>query len=377
MLKLVHTGDLQLGYAQYGFKQRKTDFNRAARSAIELAPVIHADCVVLAGDLFEVPEPPASAVLALQRAVLECTAAGIPVLGVYGNHDAGDMDPEEHGGWLSVCGITNLEDSCAEINGLRIGGLSFRLNELFERDLELYLQKTEPLDVLVLHQALAEFTGFPVPLTAARVAELIKASPSAKSCKAVLLGDIHIHEVKDVSGITFTYCGATEWNSAGESPVKRVSEVTVTKDHVSIEGHLLETRQILRHKIETPEDVDKLRGLLAEDPEGAALYDVVFNPEIPDIRRELRTVLKSRMYRMAFLPKKGSGLTSELMVPKGSTEQVRGATTAALRTALDEKYEVGDVRRELITRLLDNPKDIEQTVTQFIKEHTDERKDED
>lgn len=372
-LRILHTGDLQLGYTQYGYAARKSDFNRAAKSAISLGPELGVDCVVIAGDLFEVPEPPASAVLALKHAVDDCTAAGIPVLGVYGNHDAGDEDPEENGGWLSVCGIQNLENDTAVINRRVVGGLNFRHNELFERDLELYLSRRAGLHVLVLHQALAEFTGFPVPLTAKRVAELIKASASADTCKLVLMGDIHIHEVQEIDGITFTYCGATEWNGAGESPVKRVSEITLTEDlRTQVNGHLLDTRTVVRHKVTQVEHMDDLRAAVAADPEHDTLYDVVYDPELPDIRKEIRTVLKGRMYRMAFIPKKNSGLTTELLVHKGETEQVRGATAAALRQTLDAAYPTGDPRRELILRLLDSPATVEEIITQYIKEKTND-----
>lgn len=91
---LAHLSDLHLGFRAYGRIERGADmrerdvaaaFERAIQEVIRLRP----DVVVVAGDVFDRPEPPASAVVTLARA-LEALRAALPhtpVLMVAGPRD--------------------------------------------------------------------------------------------------------------------------------------------------------------------------------------------------------------------------------------------------------------------------------------------------
>lgn len=363
-IKILHTGDLQLGYAQYGIPERKADFNTAAGVALEAAKAAEAQCVVLAGDLFEVPEPPASSVRALQEAVRRCKQNNIPVLGVYGNHDRGDAADE---GWLAVCGIQDLQASPVQIDDTLIGGLHFTHNSEFEGALAAYLDSVKPLDVLVIHQAFAEFTGFPVPLTAARTAEIIKESKSADTCKLVLMGDIHIADAKIINGVAFNYCGATEWNSSSESEIKTVSLVSVGNGRPpKIERLPIQTREIMRYAVTDPDQLDELRELVQSG--GAAFYYVEIAAELRQLKPEVKEILRAKLHRIRDIPKTGTALHQEILATKGQGETSKSTSAVALRETLDNTFDAEDPRKDLILRLLDGPKSTASTTKKYIQE---------
>jgi DNA repair exonuclease SbcCD nuclease subunit len=91
---VAHLSDLHLGFRAYGRIERGADlrerdvaaaFERAIQQVVRLAP----DVVVVAGDVFDRPDPPASAVVALARGLetLRSALPDAPVLMVAGPRD--------------------------------------------------------------------------------------------------------------------------------------------------------------------------------------------------------------------------------------------------------------------------------------------------
>ena len=91
---VAHLSDLHLGFRAYGRVERGNDvrerdvaaaFERAVQELVRLAP----DVVVVAGDVFDRPDPPAGAVVALARGleVLRASLPDTPVLMVAGPRD--------------------------------------------------------------------------------------------------------------------------------------------------------------------------------------------------------------------------------------------------------------------------------------------------
>lgn len=383
-IKILHTADTQLGFAQYGLDKRLEDFNRSAYGAIISARDHEADFVIVAGDLFEMDRPPASAILAMQAAVSECNRAGIQVCGVPGNHDAGDT--EDGGGLLAVCGVYNLERPMTHTTSdTRVGGLGYRDPDVFYDELKTYLGAVAPLDVLVLHQGLSEFIGFDLPLTAVEVSQIIKSSPSAATCRLVALGDLHVTETQVIDGITFTYPGSTEWNSRTEAPHKSVNLITMTPTDVDVRCEPIETRQIAPVMISEPDDLMKLRHRLQQPNAANVLYSVIYNKDIPEVRQELSKILKGRLFRIV-PEQQEKGLTAEILSGQHERENTKVGARQALRDVLESSFPTGDIRARLIVALLDNPQDVDTTVEQFVmamqkqaektKENDDERKNE-
>ncbi len=91
---LAHLSDLHLGYRGYGRARggrnlRERDVARAFLSAVQELIRLEPDVVVLAGDVFDRPDPPAGALVTLARALetLRSSLPGAPVLMVAGARD--------------------------------------------------------------------------------------------------------------------------------------------------------------------------------------------------------------------------------------------------------------------------------------------------
>ncbi|MFN0009833.1 MAG: exonuclease SbcCD subunit D, partial [Planctomycetota bacterium] len=91
---VAHLSDLHLGFRAYGRVERGADvrerdvaaaFERASQEVVRLRP----DVIVISGDVFDRPDPPASAVVSLARGleVFRASLPDAPVLMVAGPRD--------------------------------------------------------------------------------------------------------------------------------------------------------------------------------------------------------------------------------------------------------------------------------------------------
>lgn len=77
-----------------GIDSRLADWRRTANAMVELAIAQGCTLAVAPGDLYDVPRPPARAILEVARVFGRLEEAGIPVIGCNGNHDiAGPGQP--------------------------------------------------------------------------------------------------------------------------------------------------------------------------------------------------------------------------------------------------------------------------------------------
>jgi metallophosphoesterase superfamily enzyme len=83
-IKLLHAGDLHLGFRQYGLAAREGDFYSVAAQIFKRGVEESVDAILLAGDVFDATKPPSTAVKILKQLV-ECVKGyGIRVLAVDG-----------------------------------------------------------------------------------------------------------------------------------------------------------------------------------------------------------------------------------------------------------------------------------------------------
>ena len=86
-MKFLHISDLHLGKQVAEFSLLE-DQKHVLRQILSLAAEHKADAVVLAGDLYDKPVPPAEAVTVLDWFLTELSKMGIPALVISGNHDS-------------------------------------------------------------------------------------------------------------------------------------------------------------------------------------------------------------------------------------------------------------------------------------------------
>ncbi|WP_248896130.1 metallophosphoesterase family protein [Haloplanus halobius] len=86
--RFVHLSDAHIGHRQYGVKKRRDDMYMTFRSAILDAIDEGVDFAVFSGDLFHNKDVNARALSDAENGLEEFDEAGIPVVGIQGNHDA-------------------------------------------------------------------------------------------------------------------------------------------------------------------------------------------------------------------------------------------------------------------------------------------------
>lgn len=86
-MKLLHLSDLHLGKRVNGFSMLE-DQRVILTQIVDLAEEEKVDAVLLAGDLYDKPVPPAEAVTLLDGFLTQLSGGGIPVFAISGNHDS-------------------------------------------------------------------------------------------------------------------------------------------------------------------------------------------------------------------------------------------------------------------------------------------------
>jgi DNA repair exonuclease SbcCD nuclease subunit len=85
--KIAHISDTHLGKLQYRSPDRRQDYTDAFAEAIDAAIDLDVDAVLHTGDLFDAPNPNVPVVNQCLDIIKKLDAAGIPFLGIVGNHE--------------------------------------------------------------------------------------------------------------------------------------------------------------------------------------------------------------------------------------------------------------------------------------------------
>jgi len=83
----IHTADNHLGYEQYGLRERFDDFAKAFLDVVDDAIARQVDFFAIAGDLFNKRAIDAQTLMQASYALQRLKDAGIPTVGIEGNHD--------------------------------------------------------------------------------------------------------------------------------------------------------------------------------------------------------------------------------------------------------------------------------------------------
>jgi len=354
-VKFLHTADWQFGYRQYGFQERELDFYAAGAQVVKAALDQKVDAVVIAGDMFEMQKAPALAVRFAQELVSKLRNAGIKVYGIDGNHDAVDSN------WLVVCGIQPLHFNQVELGGVRMVGLNAMRPSMFRQELQkLATAITKPVDVLVIHQTLAEMAGFSrQELSALEMVPLLK----EMGVRYVCMGDIHDYKETEIQGIRFVYSGDIERWKVDERPDKSVSIIEVTPDKVATAMYPLITRMVVEHHLRKPEDLDTL--LEAVNNAGDPLVVVWYEPQCRDLAKQAEAFLDGKEILHRIAPLKGDQaniverLAKQGLERKGALSNLKGAVGAFF----DESSE----QNEIVFQLLEAPDNTSEIVKQYMQ----------
>ncbi len=350
-MRLLHTADWHLGYRQYGMAVRESDFVRPLAEIGDVAENERVDAVLVAGDVFDSPRPPASAVQAAREFGDRMKAAGIPVLAVDGNHDLAG------GRWARLCGFDPLYDESrpkvVEAGGTRVAGIDFcRTQQLLDR-LESY--KAAGVDlrggVLALHAEIAELTVYAAPVGI----EQLEPYMDALNVGYVALGHIH-NAVGTAStvGRPYRYPGSTEVNDVSELGPRSVDVVSVGDGGWTCESRVLKTRRFEVMDVDSDEAVDARLVTMTSDPEAFWLVKVNLSAYGRLVER-VEEAMQGRLYRM---------------MPYGSRaieeQSGRAEVVVGLKDAIGRFFSPGSDEASLVGRIIDAPSQARQIAQEYV-----------
>ncbi|WP_225333689.1 DNA double-strand break repair protein Mre11 [Halomicrobium urmianum] len=252
MTRVIHTGDTHLGYQQYHVPERREDFMAAFRQVAADAADGDVDAVVHAGDLFHDRRPTLTDVLDTLEVLRTLDDADVPFLAVVGNHEA-----KRDAQWLDLFAsmglATRLDDEPTVVGDVAFYGLDYVPRS--QRDALAYDFAPHDAD----HAALVTHGQFKPFDYGTWDAEAIVAEATV-DFDALLLGDEHAAETKQVEDTWLTYCGSTERASADERDDRGYNVVTFEGD-VAIARRGLDTREFVYVEADLAEGegVDRVR----------------------------------------------------------------------------------------------------------------------
>lgn len=291
-MKFIHTADSQLMEAQYGQSNRGRDFLDAAKQAVDLAVENGVGHILHGGDLMDTNSLRGGLLQQLLELDQHAYDQGVTIWVATGNHDLTDppfADSLERHSMTSTAGIRCIDNQRLDLGGVSVLGLPFLSPDAFRAR----LLEEEPADILVAHQSIREFMGFP-----SEAAACLADFPVGKF-QMVLLGDLHIRDYRQSNGMIIGYPGSSELASKSEAFDKSVTLFdfkpgSACPSLAALEYLPLKTRHAVGYRIMNETDlaevVNKLRALHGR----RALVFVSYNPQLTMIRERLRAAIDER-----------------------------------------------------------------------------------
>ena len=219
-MKVAHTADNHLGYAQYHLRERKEDFFKAFEKVVDRCIEEGVELLLHAGDLFESYHPDTETIYRAIGQFRRLKEAGVKVVAITGNHDRalrkGIFPPQKI---LEELGLLTLLDPFGEVefDGLSIFGFRYLPRRYFEefkdgklREFEERALRRNSPSVLLFHQAIDQYLPFKDAFEV-----LLTELPSGFSYYAA--GHIHLPRLEEVKGGKLAYPGSTEFRSLMEA----------------------------------------------------------------------------------------------------------------------------------------------------------------
>ena len=268
MVQIAHISDTHLGNRQYGSDVRRQDFTDAFAAAVECAIERDVDAIIHTGDLFHRRTPPLPQVNQCIDVLRRADNAGIPFLGIVGNHDR-KMDDQwldlmAHTGTTSRLGssptLIGEGDEAVALYGIDAVPSPAWESTNFELDEP---DNDDAYRLLCMHQLLHP----PVP-------EIMADYPADSVIErlnieidGLALGDYHEAESASVNGVDVWYAGSTERGSAGEEGPRSITMLSDFSSHTMSRSHVdLDTRdfQPIQIPFEENDGYDHVRSVFEE-----------------------------------------------------------------------------------------------------------------
>ncbi|MDE1724520.1 MAG: exonuclease SbcCD subunit D [Thaumarchaeota archaeon] len=210
-----HISDTHLGFVQYHSEERENDVYNAFDQAIDTSIKDHVDFVILAGDIFHVPNPSGKAILVLANALRRLKKNNIDSYFILGEHDISRIRSTPVPFVYHNLGFSKYIGNGEPIfhKDVLIAGFDKRRKaeiENFEPELariDAEAKKHQGHKILVLHQGITEVNKF---------AGEINSVDLPKNFTYYAMGHLHEQELKRFShlGGPLAYPGSVELTSS-------------------------------------------------------------------------------------------------------------------------------------------------------------------
>src|SRR5438445_5191870 len=210
-----HISDTHLGFVQYHSEEREEDVYLAFNQAVDISIKNHVDFVVLARDIFHVPNPSGKAIVVLANALKRLKENNIDSFFVLGEHDISRIRATPVSFVYHNLGFSRYVGNGKTINYkdvLILGYDKRRQSEIhtFENDFALAHNDAKNHNghkILVLHQGISEINKF---------AGEISARDLPKNFTYYAMGHLHEKELKKFSHLDgpLAYPGSIEITSS-------------------------------------------------------------------------------------------------------------------------------------------------------------------
>jgi DNA repair exonuclease SbcCD nuclease subunit len=371
-IKILHTADLHLGRMNFNIRERLVDFSQAAMKIWDIAVHEKVDLVIMAGDVFDSPEPDPYSAWAFSKLCSDLQREKIQVVAVVGNHDSHKLSDVSGSkcSWIkslfpsiisevpgdgAFCGVSRITFPGKDPSmGLRLVALDWMPSQKCRA----VLNTVPPdVDVLVMHQSCSGF----MPTIAVPEIEL---ESLAGKAKYVAMGDLHISRSMHPSEETIVaYPGSIEMCKSDEDPEKYVNIVEYDLAErlvVGVSRQRIHCRGITSITIRTPEDLVAARESLAETEEASGLVVFKYESEMADAVEKLSDAMRME----------GKIMSSHLQsLPKIiATETFSSSKDSAdmeMSEILAERFEKDSIELSAAVDLWNNPDNADQILQQL------------
>lgn len=202
-IRILIATDFHLGYRQYGLQEREEDFYRQFNCLVDSVIEENPDLFIELGDVFDEPYPKPKAIKMFRDGIQRISDAGIPIIGVIGNHTLVHRKKFYPIDRLFEEKIILLNGDFLIFDDVWIGGLRYssKLNDMKEQIDSMHeVAKNYKTKILLLHQGLKQIVpiGWDMDLEKMELDRF----------DYVLCGHIHQRYTMKIKNTTYHYPGS-------------------------------------------------------------------------------------------------------------------------------------------------------------------------
>lgn len=254
-MKFLHIADTHLCSVQYGDIRRGRDFLKALLACVDIAVAEGITNILHGGDLLDARDLNSIVGDQLEELDRYLVEHGVTMWVVAGNHDWCEPSwiiqvEKRRAHWAphTVGGLRSLDHRFETLGGVTVYGLP----SMGVEELKSMLAIAPQADILVWHGPVREYAGFPSE------AYISGDELPLDKYRAILLGDLHVHDYRMLGNCLVGYPGSTELTNRGHDFEKFATVIEILPGQpITHRPVKIPTRKVLGWKIMNEADMEK------------------------------------------------------------------------------------------------------------------------